>query len=357
MRVAAMLAIVLAAVGVASASAGVQRRAAPAAERLIDCACYDLFRIQPNGSGRKLLSTGGSRDLMDVSADRTHLLYQHFVGELDVSTVTGSDAHRLVGSIQDGVGPGRFSPDGRLVAYAAPLAGCPTGAAIHVIGVDGRNDRVVSGGCTTGVLAWSPDAGKIAFVRVPASHGPAAPTQLVVLDIDSGANRVVARSLGTITSPEWSPDGSRIAFVGDGKKLALHVVRADGTRDLAIAPGAAPTWSPNGRLLEYAWDRPGKPQVLAVIARNGTHNHVLDPASIDPYGQGVGWSPDGRTIVYRRSVRVAKNDYREELAVAHPDGTHRRRLLRGVPNEEFGPLYWTPSGRAVIYTRYVQRGE
>jgi hypothetical protein len=95
---------------------------------------------------------------------------------------------------------------------------------------------------------------------------------------------------------------------------------------------------------------------VAIINRDGTHNHVFDPAAIDPYGQGVGWSPSGRTIAYRtEDPRQACSC--DDIYLARPDGSARRLLVRGVQHEEFGPLYWTHGGRTLIYSRYVQHGE
>lgn len=168
--------------------------------------------------------------------------------------------------------------------------------------------------------------------------------------------RVLAAGVPGIADVQWSPTGERIAYVGGYRPRMLHVIRTDGSHDLALSRGRAPTWAPNGEKLEYLWEPGyGRSDAVAVIARDGTHNHVLDPAAIDRYSQGVGWSPDGRRIAYRAEDPRASCSC-DDLYLARPDGTRRHLLIRGVPHEEFGPLYWKGES-TVIYTRYVQFGQ
>jgi Tol biopolymer transport system component len=354
MRRTLALGVVAVVAALGAARGGDARPHGPTGDRLIDCYCYDLFRITPSGKERRLLSRGGSRDLFDVSADRTQILFSHVVGSLSRSTITGGQSRVLptVGEVRRA----RFSPDGTMIAYiAGPGDGGCGHYALHVMGAGGVNDRALQGTACGGLfVAWSPDSQRVAFARLPT--GKAASSELVVANVQGTLTRVLART-PSIQDATWSPTGERIAYVAGTSRPMLHVIRADGTHDLAIAPGTAPTWAPDGRKLAYSWNRPsGGHQAIAVIARDGTHNHLDDPRAIDPYGQGVGWSPDSKTVVYRRDV-TARCQCISALWTAHPDGSHRRHLLTGVKNEEFGPLYWARDGMRIVYTRYVQFGE
>jgi Tol biopolymer transport system component len=353
-----LVAAVIAAAVATPASGHPDRGRSVVSANLIDCACYDIFRVRPDGTHRVLLSSGGSRDLEDVSGDLSRILFQHYVGVLETSTITGAAKRKLAGSLGSPTGGGRFSPDGTEVAYTLTTAACRGATSVHIVRVDGANDRTAVPECAApGDLAWSPDGRQLAYVRISSGQDRRLPSQLVVVDLADGVERVLARAPGPIDYLRWSPTGDRIAYVAGGRSLMLHLVRADGSKDIAIASGTAPTWSPDGRLLEYSWTRGNRnPVRIAVIARNGTHNHVLDLRAEDGYGQGVGWSPDGRRIVYRVGVKLAKG-YTMALWTARPDGTDRRHVLTGVLNEEFGPLYWTPGGRNIVYTRYIQWGE
>jgi Tol biopolymer transport system component len=138
----------------------------------------------------------------------------------------------------------------------------------------------------------------------------------------------------TYTTPSWSPDGGRLAYVrlDNGHETSeLWVVRRDGTKlhGLAIVHAAdAPTWSPDGRWIAYAGDG-GLAEVLAVGTgkRLLIHGDIASPA----------WSPDGRSIAFEQQEgrRVAIRVY--EI------GSHRNRLVERHTGAS-GPLAWSPDG-------------
>jgi Tol biopolymer transport system component len=267
---------------------------APSGKETLDCSCYEYFRVRADGTHYVQVAPVLG-DLEDVSPDGTRALFQHEFGVLYVSRITGAPAPVRVAATRPGYINGRLSPDGTQVAYLLyPQAGPGPGiASIHVVGADGLDDRVV---VPTGAwsLAWSPGGRALAYVRV--AKPQAGPSQLVTVDLTTGAERVVASRAGLVRDVAWSPSGDRLAYVTD----RLHVVRADGTRDLAISRGDSPTWSPDGRRLAYRWYGPGRLKVrLAVIAPDGSLNHVVDPRDQHQWFQAAfAWSPDSRKLVY-----------------------------------------------------------
>jgi len=126
-------------------------------------------------------------------------------------------------------------------------------------------------------------------------------------------------------------------------------VRVADRRDIKIARGRSPVWSPDGRRLVFLWNE----TTSAVINADGTHLHPLDPRAIDPYGFGTAWSPGGRAIAYAREGV----DGNYELALARPDGTHRRLLTHEKKDVEVGPIYWSRDGESILYSRLLQVGE
>jgi putative cell wall-binding protein len=70
------------------------------------------------------------------------------------------------------------------------------------------------------------------------------------------ANGVTSRPMPStkVTDAEWSPDGSRVAYLDENNDLVT--VRGDGTDKIVIAPALAgathPTWMLNGSFLVYA---------------------------------------------------------------------------------------------------------
>ncbi len=86
----------------------------------------------------------------------------------------------------------------------------------------GRSERVTPKGVDSWGPVWSPDGRFIAYVRAPSDLEPYR-HEVVVLDVDSGEETVIARGL-TVSGLAWSPDGGMIAIRGhrDERGPATH---------------------------------------------------------------------------------------------------------------------------------------
>jgi dipeptidyl aminopeptidase/acylaminoacyl peptidase len=115
------------------------------------------------------------------------------------------------------------------------------------------------------------------------------------------------RMLQRITSPRFSPDGRRIAFltvrsdyVHDRYDATLQVISTRGGEPRALVEDMRdldmPRWSPDGRTLAFlAAVGERKSQIYTVPAAGGTPTELSDaPNGVEQYS----WSPDGNTIAY-----------------------------------------------------------
>jgi TolB protein len=72
------------------------------------------------------------------------------------------------------------------------------------------------------------------------------------VDVAGGPMRLVADGPGHESSPAWSPDGGRLAFVRDAD---LYVANADGSGPVQVTDGpeedAGPGWSQDGSRLVF----------------------------------------------------------------------------------------------------------
>ena len=143
----------------------------------------------------------------------------------------------------------------------------------------------------------------------------------------------------------WSPDGSKIAFISDRSgEEEVWLVAQDGTgrpeqltRDGSVMR-YAPEWSADGSRLAFS-DKDGKLWVLGIADRSLTE--VAD----NPRGQinDYEWSPTGSYLAF------SMDDARDVAAVHIYDAAAGRlhRVTDGFFNE-YGPA-WDPEGKFLYY--------
>lgn len=159
---------------------------------------------------------------------------------------------------------------------------------------------------------WSPDGRKIAFVSYRDGN-----SELYVMDVDGGNVTQLTNDLlpplppdngnWWMDSPAWSPDGSIIAFyllncspcAGHGKWWPrLYVVSVDGSNPHQIGDGAAPQWAPDGNRLLYSVQLDYTHYPPALYIMN------LDGSGSIYIGDGLypAWSPDSSMIAYTNYI-------------------------------------------------------
>src|SRR6266536_2263375 len=99
---------------------------------------------------------------------------------------------------------------------------------------------------TAGPRASLAFPGQLAFAGFSPPGPDEQPDIYLVSPLGGLTTDVTPDPVGWQAEPAWSPDGRRIAYVGDG----IHVVNADGTGDSLILSGdnipGGPQWSPDG---------------------------------------------------------------------------------------------------------------
>jgi WD40 repeat protein len=149
----------------------------------------------------------------------------------------------------------RWSPDGTRIAYVVTtpiLSGQAPGSAIYTVPSTGGVPELLTGDYTWIVsgLDWSPNGTQIVY-----SSSQAGAAHVFVMPSVGGAATQLTNGLGNERSPEWSPDGSKIAYVVDFQEIRIvYATGANPTR-VTFDPNNIPyrrvTWSPDGTMIAY----------------------------------------------------------------------------------------------------------
>jgi Tol biopolymer transport system component len=219
----------------------------------------------------------------------------------DVWTVRpdGSQLSQVPLEVPGGVVQVTWSPDGRRLALE--VHDQPTVAGrfdIFVVNADGTDLRRLTKDGVSRMPAWSPDGGRIAYVRQEgnASH-------LFVMRPDGTRPSQLTSGEGFHVSPAWSPDGSRLAFARvSGGDSDIYAVNADGGEEVRLTddPGwdGDPEWSPDGERIAFIAERP-EPGIYSV-APGGTGRTLLvaEEGPGDAQNTHLAWSTDGHSLAF-----------------------------------------------------------
>ena len=169
---------------------------------------------------------------------------------------------------------------------------------------------------------FSPNGKRIAFVSDRSGN-----LEIWVSDSD-GSNTVQLTSFGgpAVTTPRWSPDGGRIAFDSDAEgEYDIWVIRASGGKPQRMTTHPAndgnPSWSRDGRWLYFDSARSGDQQVWKMPANGGDAIQVTHDGGLAPLE-----SPDGKFLYYVKSLIST------ELWRIPAEGGPATKVLGGLSN-------------------------
>lgn len=171
-------------------------------------------------------------------------------------------------------------------------------------------------------VTFSPDGTELVFSTATLNRTTStwSHAHLMAVHVGGGAPVPLAKSgivgarflTGHMTSPDWSPDGSRIA-----------------------------AWLPSASAI----------RLVTIDTHSGRATVVTPPGT---QGQAVSWSPDSSRLAYAATLRLG-NDAQQALATVSPDGTGRRLFWnRGsslyYESESSGePPAWSPDGNKLLF--------
>jgi Tol biopolymer transport system component/DNA-binding winged helix-turn-helix (wHTH) protein len=264
-------------------------------------------------------------------------------------SLDSSEARRLTsprGSVGD-YNPA-FSPDGRTLAFNRGSQGVTSIYTVPVSG--GEEQRLVSGVQFGWGLAWTPDGRDIVFAKaswladagwlwkIPRGGGEPERLQFGQEAVEPSiqGNRLVyahptaniniwRRRLNSLASagpsdrfiystrmesgPQFSPDGSKIAFESTRSgAYEVWMCRSDGTGVVQLtrfnSSTGSPRWSPDGQQIAFDSRAPGNADIFVVDSQGGSPRRLTSEPSSEVVPS---WSLDGRWI-YFASDRTGRHE-------------------------------------------------
>jgi TolB protein len=191
---------------------------------------------------------------------------------------------------------------------------------------------------------------RVAYVAA-SGYGNDREYRLVIADTDGEGDRIVMTSPEPIMSPNWSPDGKRIAYVSfEDHNAAVFVqnLSSGERRKVSSLPGinGAPAWSPDGSALAVTLSKDGSPDIYVIDVGSGSMHRITQDDSIDTEAS---WSPDGRSLVFT-SDRGGK----PQLYLVSAQGGEPQRLTYDGSYNARG--VFSPDGRSVAMVHGGQGG-
>ena len=257
------------------------------------------------------------------------------------------------------VGDPRISPDGRQVVYTRSWVDKMADrfeSAVWIMDADGGRKRFLLEGSSP---RWSPDGTRIAYIAPGQEGGPEGPQVFVRWMDAEGATTQVTREVEAPSNFIWSPDGAHVyfqRFVPESEPWPI---------DLPAAPEGA-NWTPTPRIVDrvhYRFDRigfleEGFTHLFRVPSDGGTARQLTSGSwnAGATFVSGVGnvgydISPDGGTLIFDGLVEDADNRYRESHVYAMDLATGAIRRLT-ADKGPWGRPKISPDGSAIAYAGY-----
>jgi Tol biopolymer transport system component len=152
---------------------------------------------------------------------------------------------------------------------------------------------------------WSPDGTQIAFAT---NRETDAGFQMYVMNAD-GSNQARLGEIqpGDNSHASWSADGEQLVFQSkrdtnanpQDDKFDIYTMNSDGSNISIVvahpADDTEPSWSPDGRKIAFLSERSGQDEVYLVDTDGANLEQVTELPGLK---SGLSWSDDGRSLIF-----------------------------------------------------------
>jgi Tol biopolymer transport system component len=188
----------------------------------------------------------------------------------------------------------RVSPDGRWLVYDSDLSG---NSAIYRVPVGGGEAvRLTRDASDEFRGALSPNGRELLYHSFQTGA-----RQLFLLPLEGGPAQQLTRPPGEYSMANWSPDGNAVTLF-DMSTAEIFVMRRD-RRGLWSRPhfiaghGVRPEWSPDGSTIAFVSPTDGR--ISVAPADSGTRRDLYVPAAGEPFAELAIFDARGREVYFK----------------------------------------------------------
>ena len=180
--------------------------------------------------------------------------------------------------------------------------------------------------------------------------------------VGGGMEPFIVSSLAINRTPNFSPDGTRIAFESDraGEGTEIWVAQADGSNPVQLTNRlgqhqGTPRWSPDGRWIAFdSLGQDGHWHIYTMEATGSSPRRVTSEASDENMPL---WSRDGKWI-YLRSQRTGRFEiWRIPVAGGQPEQVTKHGGHTAYDSDDGKTLFYTKATYGPLFARNVAGGD
>jgi Tol biopolymer transport system component len=231
---------------------------------------------------------------------------------------------------------GRIIMSNRINSVLKVFAGI---AALLVLGflinlaISQIRDQSIASSATQINAPVSPDKRLIAFTSTDDKGN----SDIYIVHSDGSSLTNITNNLATDTSPAWSPDGNRLAFLSDRNgQWDIFSMKSDGSELTRLTDGEETaygfSWSPNENQIAYYAASTQNPnlQNIIIMDADGSNKTVLtnEPGSyfLPSWLPDAHWSPDGSRLVFLEQTGQSDKEARTKFYTVNVDGTSLQEI-------------------------------
>ncbi|HEU0176124.1 MAG TPA: winged helix-turn-helix domain-containing protein [Blastocatellia bacterium] len=237
-----------------------------------------------------------------------------------------------------------FSPDGAQLAFVRVISAVV--GEVYLVSVNGGEPkRLTFDGAGVGNLAWTPNGREIVFASRLGGK-----SRLYRIPVEGGAPEWLAATGSDAQYPTFSSEGSRLAWRQNTSDIDIfRLPRSSGSENgrsltdliVSTAVETSPRYSPDGKRIAFVSNRSGSDEIW--VCGSDGENPTRLTSFRGPLAGSPGWSPDGKQIVF--DCRPEGN---ADIYVVSVEGGQPRRLTTD-PAEDIVPS-WSRDGRWIYFT-------